>query len=131
MITGSIVALVTPMVPGTLAVDNEALKRLVEWHIVNGTNAIVAVGTTGESATLEVEEHLAVIKTCVDQAAGRIPIIAGTGANCTREAIQLTRGAQQAGADACLLVTPYYNKPTQQGLILHFQAIAGAPNFIN
>ncbi len=126
MITGSIVALVTPMTPGTLAVDNEALKRLVDWHIASGTDAIVAVGTTGESATLEVEEHLAVIKTCVEQAAGRIPIIAGTGANCTREAIQLTRGAQQAGADACLLVTPYYNKPTQQGLILHFQAIAEA-----
>ncbi|HAD08349.1 MAG TPA: 4-hydroxy-tetrahydrodipicolinate synthase [Porticoccaceae bacterium] len=126
MITGSIVALVTPMVPDTLAVDNEALKRLIDWHIGNGTDAIVAVGTTGESATLEVEEHLAVIKTCVEQAAGRIPIIAGTGANSTSEAIELTRGAQQAGADACLLVTPYYNKPTQRGLILHFQAIAEA-----
>lgn len=126
MITGSMVALVTPMVPGTLAVDNAALKRLVDWHIASGTQAIVAVGTTGESATLEVEEHLAVIKTCVEQAAGRIPIIAGTGANSTSEAIELTRGAREVGANACLLVTPYYNKPTQQGLILHFQAIAEA-----
>ena len=126
MITGSIVAMVTPMVPGTLAVDTEALRRLVDWHISSGTDAIVAVGTTGESATLEIEEHLAVIKICVEQASGRIPIIAGTGANSTSEAIELTREAKQAGADACLLVTPYYNKPTQEGLVLHYQAIAEA-----
>ncbi len=126
MITGSIVAMVTPMVPVTLAVDVDALRRLVEWHILSGTEAIVAVGTTGESATLEVGEHLAVIEVCVEQAAGRIPIIAGTGANSTSEAIELTKGAKQAGADACLLVTPYYNKPTQEGLIRHYQAIAEA-----
>lgn len=118
--------MVTPMVPGTLAVDVDALRRLVEWHITSGTDAIVAVGTTGESATLEVDEHLAVVKACVEQAGGRIPIIAGTGANSTSEAIELTRGAKQAGADACLLVTPYYNKPTQEGLVLHYQAIAKA-----
>ncbi|MBV1932583.1 MAG: 4-hydroxy-tetrahydrodipicolinate synthase [Porticoccaceae bacterium] len=126
MIRGSMVAMVTPMVPGTLAVDMDALRRLVEWHITSGTDAIVAVGTTGESATLEVDEHLAVVKACVEQAGARIPIIAGTGANSTSEAIELTRGAKQAGADACLLVTPYYNKPTQEGLILHYQAIAEA-----
>lgn len=126
MITGSIVALVTPMVADTLAVDVDNLRRLVEWHIEAGTDAIVAVGTTGESATLDVEEHLAVIKTCVEQANGRIPIIAGTGANSTSEAIELTSRAKQAGADACLLVTPYYNKPTQEGLVLHHQAIAEA-----
>ena len=126
MITGSIVALVTPMMPGTLAIDLEALKQLVEWHIGEGTDAIVAVGTTGESATLEVSEHIAVVEACIAQAAGRIPIIAGTGANSTAEAIELTGLAKDAGADACLLVTPYYNKPTQHGLILHFQAIAEA-----
>ncbi|RLA48137.1 MAG: 4-hydroxy-tetrahydrodipicolinate synthase [Gammaproteobacteria bacterium] len=126
MITGSIVAMVTPMVPGTLAVDTEALRQLVDWHIISGTDAIVAVGTTGESATLEIEEHLAVIKACVEQVGGRIPIIAGTGANSTSEAIELTNRAKSAGADACLLVTPYYNKPTQEGLVLHYQAIAEA-----
>lgn len=126
MIAGSIVALVTPMVPGTLAVDIAALKRLVEWHITAGTDAIVAVGTTGESATLDVDEHLMVIKACVEQARGRIPIIAGTGANSTSEAIQLTDAANKNGADACLLVTPYYNKPTQEGLLLHYQAVANA-----
>ncbi len=118
--------MVTPMVPGTLAVDYDALRRLVDWHIKAGTDAIVAVGTTGESATLEIEEHLAVVKACVEQAKGRIPIIAGTGANSTSEAIELTMGAKEGGADACLLVTPYYNKPTQEGLILHYQAIAEA-----
>ena len=118
--------MVTPMVPGSLVVDTEALRQLVEWHITSGTDAIVAVGTTGESATLEFDEHLAVVKDCVDQSAGRIPIIAGTGANSTREAIELTQGAQQVGADACLLVTPYYNKPTQEGLVQHYQAIAEA-----
>ncbi len=126
MITGSIVAMVTPMVPQTLAVDWAALKKLVEWHIDAGTDAIVAVGTTGESATLNVDEHLEVIKVCVQQAAGRIAIIAGTGANSTSEAIELTAVAKECGADACLLVTPYYNKPTQEGLFLHYQAIAKA-----
>lgn len=126
MISGSVVALVTPMMPGTLAVDIVALQRLVEWHIAAGTDAIVAVGTTGESATLDVDEHLAVIRACVEQSRGRIPIIAGTGANSTSEAIQLTDAAHDSGANACLLVTPYYNKPTQEGLLLHYQAVADA-----
>jgi 4-hydroxy-tetrahydrodipicolinate synthase len=126
MITGSIVALVTPMHADTLEIDWPALDRLVEWHIEQGTDAIVAVGTTGESATLDVEEHSAVIGRVVDRSNGRIPVIAGTGANCTREAIELTRAAQKLGADACLLVTPYYNKPTQEGLYLHYKAIAEA-----
>ncbi len=126
MITGSIVAMVTPMVPQTLAVDWPALKKLVDWHIDAGTDAIVAVGTTGESATLNVDEHLEVVKVCVQQAAGRIAIIAGTGANSTSEAIELTAAAKECGADACLLVTPYYNKPTQEGLYLHYKAIAAA-----
>ena len=126
MIIGSIVALVTPMHSGSLEVDWEALKGLVEWHIEQGTNAIVAVGTTGESATLGVSEHSSVIRFVVDHAAGRIPVIAGTGANSTTEAIVLTRAAKEAGADACLLVTPYYNKPTQEGLYLHHKAIADA-----
>jgi 4-hydroxy-tetrahydrodipicolinate synthase len=107
-------------------VDWEALQRLVEWHVAEGTNAIVAVGTTGESATLDVDEHLAVIKAVIKAAAGRIPVIAGTGANSTSEAIELTRVAAEAGADACLLVTPYYNKPTQEGLYLHYKAVAEA-----
>ena len=126
MITGSIVALVTPMIPDSLDVDWDALERLIEWHIEQGTNAIVAVGTTGESATLSVEEHSRVIKATVDIAKGRLPIIAGTGANCTREAIELTEAAKKAGADACLLVTPYYNKPTQEGLYQHYKTIAEA-----
>ena len=125
-VSGSIVALVTPMLPESLAVDYEALKRLVDWHIEAGTTAIVAVGTTGESATLSVDEHLQVVTTCVTQARGRIPIIAGTGANSTSEAVELTQGAKESGADACLLVTPYYNKPTQEGLYLHYRAIAEA-----
>lgn len=126
MITGSIVALVTPMHLETGDVDWSALTRLVQWHVEQGTNSIVAVGTTGESATLSVSEHSAVIRAVVDQAAGRIPVIAGTGANSTREAIVLTKAAKEAGADACLLVTPYYNKPTQEGLYLHHKAIAEA-----
>ncbi len=126
MITGSIVALVTPMLRENLEVDWDRLKRLVEWHIEQGTHAIVAVGTTGESPTLDVQEHMATIAAIVEDAAGRIPVIAGTGANSTREAIEWTQRAQQAGADACLLVTPYYNKPTQQGLYLHHKAIAEA-----
>lgn len=126
MISGSIVALLTPMHPDSLEVDWDALKKLVDWHIEQGTNSIVAVGTTGESATLNVAEHAQVISVVVQQAAGRIPIIAGTGANSTAEAIELTQAAADAGADACLLVTPYYNKPTQEGLYLHYRAIAEA-----
>ena len=126
MITGSIVALVTPMFGDTLDVDRDALQRLIEWHIEQGTNSLVAVGTTGESATLSVEEHSRVIGAVVELTDGRIPVIAGTGANCTREAIELTQAAKQLGADACLLVTPYYNKPTQEGLYKHFAAVAEA-----
>jgi len=125
MIQGSIVALVTPM-DESGAVDQESLKKLVRFHIGQGTDALVAVGTTGESATLDEEEHCAVIKAIVDYAAGKIPVIAGTGANSTAEAINLTRRAKEAGADACLIVTPYYNKPTQQGLYLHHKAINDA-----
>jgi 4-hydroxy-tetrahydrodipicolinate synthase len=125
MFSGSIVALVTPMrVDG--AVDNEALDKLVEFQIANGTNAIVAVGTTGESPTLTVEEHIGVVRRVVQSVRGRIRVIAGTGANSTTEAIEWTAAAKQAGADACLLVTPYYNKPTQEGLFLHYQALAKA-----
>jgi len=125
MIQGSIVALVTPM-DERGAVDMDSLKRLVEFHIAEGTDALVAVGTTGESATLDEHEHCAVIRAAVDYVGGRIPVIAGTGANSTTEAINLTQLAKEAGADACLIVTPYYNKPTQQGLFLHYQAIAEA-----
>lgn len=125
MIQGSIVALVTPMTEDG-AVDQDSLRKLIEFHIEQGTDALVAVGTTGESATLDEDEHCQVIKFTVDCVAGRIPVIAGTGANCTREAIALTQRAKAAGADACLLVTPYYNKPTQEGLFLHYQAIAEA-----
>ena len=126
MITGSIVALVTPMCPDSCDVDWKALESRVEWHIDQGTHALVAVGTTGESATLSVKEHSQVIRFTVEVSKGRIPIIAGTGANCTREAIELTEAAKQAGADACLLVTPYYNKPTQEGLYQHYKAVAEA-----
>jgi 4-hydroxy-tetrahydrodipicolinate synthase len=125
MITGSLVALVTPMhINGEI--DWSALKSLVEWHIAEGTHGIVAVGTTGESATLTVDEHCAVIKAVIATVNGRIPVIAGTGANSTREAIELTQSAKDAGADACLLVTPYYNKPTQEGLYQHYKAVAEA-----
>ncbi len=123
MIHGSLVALVTPM-KADLSLDWKALHDLVEWHIEQGTHGIVAVGTTGESATLEVEEHLEVIRRVVDQVNGRIPVIAGTGANSTTEAVELTEGAKHAKADACLLVTPYYNKPSQEGLYLHHKYIA-------
>jgi len=125
MFQGSMVALVTPMrADGTI--DMDALDRLLDWHLSAGTDAIVAVGTTGESATLDFEEHCAVIAHTVKRVAGRCPVIAGTGANATREAIHLTQCAKDAGADACLLVTPYYNKPTQEGLYLHHRAIAEA-----
>lgn len=125
MIKGSMVALVTPM-KADGSVDEQALSKLVDWHIEQGTAAIVSMGTTGESATLDTEEHCAVIRKTVGMVAGRIPVIAGTGANSTTEAIDLTNCAKQGGADACLLVTPYYNKPTQEGLYLHHKAIAEA-----
>lgn len=124
-ITGSLVAMVTPMT-GTGAVDFSALARLVDFHIEQGTDAIVSVGTTGESATLDFDEHVAVIEATVRAAAGRIPVIAGTGANNTKEAIELTEAAKEAGAIAHLSVTPYYNRPTQAGLIAHYTAIADA-----
>jgi len=123
MITGSIVALVTPM-HADGSVDWEALERLLDMHIATGTSAIGAVGTTGESATLSHPEHCEVIRRCVDYVAGRIPIVAGTGSNSTWEAIELTRAAADAGADACLLVTPYYNRPTQRGMFEHFKSVA-------
>jgi 4-hydroxy-tetrahydrodipicolinate synthase len=125
MIKGSLVALVTPM-SADGAVDEDSLARLIDWHIAQGTDGIVAVGTTGESATLDEDEHCRVIRRTVEFVAGRVPVIAGTGANATTEAISLTRCAQRAGADACLLVTPYYNKPTQEGLYLHHKAVAEA-----
>jgi len=125
MFRGSIVALITPM-HADGRVDDEALGRLVDWHVAEGTAAIVSVGTTGESATLDEEEHCAVMRRTVEFAAGRIPVIGGTGANATTEAIRLTRCAKDAGADAALLVTPYYNKPTQEGLYLHHRAVAEA-----
>lgn len=124
-IQGSIVAIVTPMLKDG-GVDWKSLKKLVEWHIEQGTNSIVAVGTTGEASTLSMEEHTQVIKEIIRVANKRIPIIAGTGANSTREAIELTKAAKDLGADAALLVTPYYNKPTQEGLYQHYKAIAEA-----
>ncbi len=123
--TGSIVAIITPMT-NSLEVDYSALEQLVEWHIREGTQAIVSVGTTGESATLDEHEHLEVIQQTIAFANGRIPVIAGTGANSTLEAVSLTTKAKELGADAVLLVTPYYNKPTQEGLYLHFKTIAEA-----
>jgi 4-hydroxy-tetrahydrodipicolinate synthase len=126
---GSMVAIVTPMARGisaNCAIDWHAFDRFIEFHIASGTDGIVAVGTTGESATLSEDEHCQAIKHVVDKVGGRIPVIAGTGANSTSEAIRLTECARQAGADACLLVTPYYNKPTQEGLVLHHTAVAEA-----
>ncbi len=123
MFTGSIVALVTPMdVKGN--VDKVSLNKLVEYHIQNGTSAIVSVGTTGESATLDHKEHIDVIKQTIEFANGRIKVIAGTGSNATAEAISLTRQVETLGVAGCLTVTPYYNKPTQEGLYQHFKAIA-------
>lgn len=125
MITGSIVAIVTPMhEDGSL--DLNALKNLIDFHVQEGSDALVVVGTTGESPTVDVEEHCQLIKTTVDHAAGRIPVIAGTGANSTAEAIELTRFAKEAGADMALSVVPYYNKPTQEGLYRHFKTISEA-----
>ncbi len=127
MITGSIVALVTPM-HADGSVHWEDLDKLLDMHIEAGTAAIGAVGTTGESATLSVPEHCEVIRHCVQHCAGRIPVVAGTGSNSTWEAIELTEAAAEAGADACLLVTPYYNRPTQNGLFEHHRAVAEAVN---
>ena len=124
-LSGSIVALVTPM-RATGEVDWEALESLLGWHLDNGTDGIVSVGTTGESATLTVPEHLEVVRRTVEVVAGRIPVIAGSGGNATDEAIHLTQEAERLGVDACLLVTPYYNRPTQEGLVHHYRAIASA-----
>ncbi len=120
---GSLVALVTPMEEGG-EVDYESLEKLIDWHINQGTNGIVSVGTTGESATLDVDEHVQVIKHTVEHVNSRVPVIAGTGANSTSEAIELTQESKQNGADFALIVTPYYNKPTQKGLISHYTKLA-------
>lgn len=123
MIQGSIVAIVTPMhEDGSL--DLDGYRRLIDWHIAEGTAAIVAVGTTGESPTVDFEEHCTLIRVAVEQAAGRVPVIAGTGGNSTREAIELTEHAKKVGARATLQVVPYYNKPTQEGMVRHFTAVA-------
>ena len=122
---GSIVAIVTPMTDDG-AIDEAALKRMVDWHVEQGTHGIVAVGTTGESPTLDHDEHMRVVEIVIEQAAGRVPVIAGTGSNSTAEAIALTKHAAEAGADAALVVVPYYNKPTQAGLYAHFRAVAEA-----
>ena len=127
MFQGSIVALVTPFRGGSL--DEGAFQRLVEWHLAEGTEGFVPVGTTGESPTLSHPEHERVIELCVEAAGGRVPVIAGTGSNSTEEAISLTRHAKRAGADAALVVTPYYNKPTQEGLYAHYKAIHDATDF--
>ena len=125
MLSGSLVALVTPMTP-TGDIDWPALDNLIAWHLDSGTNGIVPMGTTGESATLTTEEHLDVIERVIALVSGQVPVIAGTGSNATAEAIHQTQEAEKAGADACLLVTPYYNKPTQEGLFRHYEAIADA-----
>jgi 4-hydroxy-tetrahydrodipicolinate synthase len=123
MITGSIVAIVTPMhEDGSL--DLARFRALIDWHVASGTAAIVAVGTTGESPTVDVDEHATLIRVAVEHAAGRVPVIAGTGGNSTREAIELTRHAAKVGAQASLQVVPYYNKPGQEGLYRHFRAVA-------
>ena len=127
MITGSIVALVTPMTE-TGDIDWAALERLIDWHIANGTQALGLVGTTGEASTLSHPEHREVIRFGVSHAGGRISIMAGTGSNSTLEAVELTVSAAEAGADCALLVTPYYNRPTQEGLYQHFKTVAGAIN---
>jgi 4-hydroxy-tetrahydrodipicolinate synthase len=125
MLRGSLVAIVSPMhEDGSL--DLDAFRRLIDWHIAEGTEGIVVVGTTGESPTVDFEEHTLLIRTAIEQSAGRVPIIAGTGANSTREAIELQAFAKKAGADQCLSVVPYYNKPTQEGLYRHFKAVAEA-----
>ena len=125
MFTGSMVAVATPMFKDG-SIDYESYEKLIEFHIENKTDALVPVGTTGESATLDHKEHCRVVSFVVDKVSNRIPVIAGTGANSTSEAISLTKYAYEAGADGCLSVTPYYNKPTQEGLYQHFKAIAEA-----
>ncbi len=125
MLQGSLVAIVTPMFEDG-GLDIAALNALIDWHIAQGTDGIVIVGTTGESPTVDFDEHCLLIKTAVKQVDGRVPVIAGTGANSTKEAIILTQKAKSLGADACLLVAPYYNKPTQEGLYQHFLAVANA-----
>lgn len=130
MITGSLVAIVTPMhEDGRL--DIARFRSLIDWHIGEGTDGIVVVGTTGESPTVDIDEHKELIRIAVTHAGGRVPVIAGTGANSTAEAIELTESAQKAGAVACLSVVPYYNKPTQEGLYRHFRAIAEAVDIPN
>jgi 4-hydroxy-tetrahydrodipicolinate synthase len=126
MFKGSIVAIVTPFNNGK--VDEKALGNLIEWHIRQGTNAIVPCGTTGESATLDYEEHHRVIRFTVEKVRKRVPVIAGTGANSTDETIMITKEAKKSGADAALIVAPYYNKPTQEGLYRHYKAVARAVN---
>jgi len=126
MFKGSVVALITPFKDGSI--DRKSLKSLIEFHIKNGTDAIVVAGTTGESATLTFPEHEELINLAVEYADGRIPIIAGTGANATHEAIALTKSAEKAGADGSLQVVPYYNKPTQEGIYQHFKAICEETN---
>src|SRR5437660_2107955 len=121
---GSFTALVTPFANGTL--DEKAFRGLVDWQIAEGTSGLVPVGTTGESPTLSHEEHKSVVEWCVDQAKGRVPVVAGAGSNSTREAVELSQHAEQAGANAVLVVTPYYNKPTQEGLYQHYKAINDA-----
>jgi 4-hydroxy-tetrahydrodipicolinate synthase len=123
MLSGSIVAIVTPM-KADGALDLAGLKKLIDWHVAEGTDGIVIVGTTGESPTVDVDEHERLIEAAIEYAAGRVPVIAGTGGNSTREAIELTKFAKKAGADYALSVVPYYNKPTQEGLYQHFKAIA-------
>ncbi len=127
MLQGSLVAIVTPMLEDG-GLDIPALNRLIEFHIEQGSDGIVIVGTTGESPTVDFDEHCLLIQTAVRQVNGRLPVIAGTGANSTKEAINLTQKAKELGADACLLVAPYYNKPTQAGLYQHFKAVADAVN---
>ncbi len=124
---GAFTALVTPFSQG--AVDEERYRAFIEWQIEEGIDGLVPCGTTGESATLSHEEHEKVIEICIDQAKGRVPVLAGAGSNNTEEAIRLTRFAKEAGADGALLITPYYNKPTQEGLYQHYKAIADAVNF--
>lgn len=125
MFHGSMVAMVTPMFADG-SIDYMSLRKLVDWHIKSGTNAIVTTATTGESPTLKHEEKIAFLRHVVEQVAERIPVIASTGTNCTEQTIELTREAMEVGADACMLVTPYYNKPTQEGLYQHYRAVADA-----
>src|SRR5579871_1094573 len=125
MFHGSMVALVTPMYQDG-AIDYESLRQLLDWHIESLTDAIVILGTTGESPTIESEERTKIINQTIEHVAGRVPVIVGTGVNCTKETIRRTLHAMELGADGCLVVTPYYNKPTQEGLYQHFKAVAEA-----